>query len=110
MAPVVESHLDLYRTIRGRRLGQLQLPPIRLKCDWHHSFLPPFVLEVSMTSCRVGDDMTPKPRKLALILAAVLAVAALITINMKAVANNENGWRALSAPGTIHRSGLVNLY
>ena len=54
--------------------------------------------------------MTPKPRKLASILAAVLAAAALITINMTAVANNENGWRALSAPGTIHRSGLVNLY
>ena len=63
-----------------------------------------------MTSCRVGDDMTPKSRKLALILAAVLAAAAFITINMTAVANNENGWRALSAPGTIHRSGLVNLY
>jgi len=62
-----------------------------------------------MTSCRVGDDMTLKPRKLAFILAAVLAVAALITINTS-VARNENGWRALSAPGTIHRSGLVNLY
>jgi hypothetical protein len=55
--------------------------------------------------------MTPKPRKLAFILAAVLAVAAFITINAwTAVAKNENGWRALSAPGTIHRSGLVNLY
>ena len=53
--------------------------------------------------------MTLKPRKLAFILGAVLAVAALITINTS-VARNENGWRALSAPGTIHRSGLVNLY
>jgi hypothetical protein len=60
---------------------------------------------------REGEDMTPKLRKLAFILAAVLAVAAFITINAwTAVAKNENGWRALSAPGTIHRSGLVNLY
>src|SRR5262249_30901612 len=34
-----------------------------------------------------------------------------ITINAwTAVAKNENGWRALSARGTITRSGLVNLY
>jgi membrane-anchored glycerophosphoryl diester phosphodiesterase (GDPDase) len=73
------------------------------------AFFQPFVQEVAMT--REGEDMTPKPRKLAFILAAVLAVTAFITINAwTAAAKNENGWRALSAPGTIHRSGLVNLY
>jgi hypothetical protein len=55
--------------------------------------------------------MTPKPSNLQAILAAVLVVAAFITINAwTAVAKNENGWKALSAPGTIHRSGLANLY
>ena len=58
-----------------------------------------------------GEDMTPKPSNLQAILAAVLVVAAFITINAwTAVAKNENGWKALSAPGTIHRSGLANLY
>ena len=55
--------------------------------------------------------MTPTSGKLRFILAAVLVVAAFITINAwTAVVKNENGWKALSAPGTIHRSGLVNLY
>jgi hypothetical protein len=56
----------------------------------------------------MGEDMAPNPVKLAFIFATVLAVAAFIT--MTAVAKHENGWRALSAPGTIHRSGLVNVY
>jgi hypothetical protein len=55
--------------------------------------------------------MTPTPSNLQVILAAVIVVAAFITINVwSAVAKNEDGWKALSAPGTIHRSGLVNLY
>jgi len=54
--------------------------------------------------------MTPTADKLRFILAAILVVAAFITINAwTAVAQNENGWKALSAPGTIYRSGLVNL-
>ena len=48
--------------------------------------------------------MTPKPHKLAFIFATVLAVAAFITINTWAVATHENGWKALSATGTIYRS------
>jgi len=80
----------------------------RLKCDGRHSFLPPFVLEVDSPE---GEDMTPIPSNLQVILATVLVVAAFITINaLSAIAKNENGWKALSAPGTIHRSGLVNLY
>jgi hypothetical protein len=52
--------------------------------------------------------MAPKPAKLAFIIATV---AAFITINTWAVvAKHEDGWRALSATGTIHRSGLVNVY
>ena len=49
------------------------------------------------------------PSKLQFILAAVVA-AAFIMLNVTVAAKNENGWKALSAPGTIHRSGLVNLY
>jgi hypothetical protein len=56
----------------------------------------------------MGEDMAPQPVKLAFIFAMALAVAAFITIT--AVAKHEDGWRALSAPGTIHRSGLVNVY
>ena len=49
--------------------------------------------------------------KLAFIFATALLVAAFITINTWAVvAKHEDGWRALSATGTIHRSGLVNVY
>jgi hypothetical protein len=41
----------------------------------------------------------------------VLVVAAFITINTwTAVAKHENGWRTLSAPGTIYRFGLSNVY
>jgi hypothetical protein len=55
--------------------------------------------------------MAPKPDKLAFIFATVLVVAAFITINTwTAVAKHENGWKALSAPGTIHRSGLSSVY
>jgi hypothetical protein len=55
--------------------------------------------------------MTPKPGKLRFILAAVLVATAFIAINAwTATAKNENGWKALSATGTIHRSGLTNLY
>jgi hypothetical protein len=43
-------------------------------------------------------------------LAAVLVAAAFIMLDVTVAAKNENGWKALSAPGTIHRSGLVNLY
>jgi hypothetical protein len=54
--------------------------------------------------------MTGEPGKLAFIFATFLVVAAFLTINTWAVAKHENGWRALSAPGTIHRSGLSNVY
>jgi hypothetical protein len=55
--------------------------------------------------------MAPKPGKLAFIFAIVLFVAAFITINTWTVAaKHEDGWRALSATGTIHRSGLMNVY
>jgi len=39
-----------------------------------------------MTSCRVGDDMTLKPRTLVFSLTAILALAAFITINAWTVA------------------------
>ena len=48
--------------------------------------------------------MARKPGKLAFIFATVLAVAAIITINTWAVAKREDGWKALSATGTIYRS------
>jgi hypothetical protein len=48
--------------------------------------------------------MTRKPGKLAFIFATVLAVAAFVAINTWAVAKREDGWRALSATGTIYRS------
>jgi hypothetical protein len=48
--------------------------------------------------------MARKPGKLAFVFATVLAVAAFITINTWAVATHENGWKALSATGTIYRS------
>jgi len=55
--------------------------------------------------------MAPKPGKLAFIFAAVLVVAAFVTINTWAVAKREDGWRALSATGTIYRSSnLSHLY
>jgi hypothetical protein len=56
--------------------------------------------------------MAPKPGKLAFIFATVLLVAAaIITINTwTAAAKHDNGWKALSAPGTIYRSGLLNVY
>jgi len=53
--------------------------------------------------------MTPTPSNLQVILATVIVVAAFIMINVTVAAKNENGWKALSAPGTIHRSGLVTL-
>jgi hypothetical protein len=55
--------------------------------------------------------MARKPGKLPFILATVLAAAALITINTWAAAKREDGWRALSATGTIYRSSnLSHLY
>jgi hypothetical protein len=39
--------------------------------------------------------MARKPGKLAFIFATVLAVAAFITINTRAVAKREDGWKAL---------------
>jgi hypothetical protein len=55
--------------------------------------------------------MAPKPSKLAYIVATVLFVAAFIAINTwTAGAKHEDGWRALCATGTIHRSGLLNVY
>jgi hypothetical protein len=55
--------------------------------------------------------MALKPGKLAFIFVAVLVVAAFISINTwTAVANHENGWKALSSPRTIYRSGLLNVY
>ena len=54
--------------------------------------------------------MALKPGKLAFIFATVL-VAAVISINTwTAVANHENGLKALSAPRTIYRPGLLNVY
>jgi hypothetical protein len=53
--------------------------------------------------------MATKPSKLAFILAAILVVAAFITINTLAVAKHEDGWRALSATGTINRSSHLSL-
>jgi len=50
------------------------------------------------------------PSKLRFVLAAVLVAAAFIMLNVTVAAKNENGWRALSAPGTIHRSSLMKLY
>jgi len=52
--------------------------------------------------------MAPKSGKLAFILSTVLAVAAFITINTWAVAKREDGWRALSATGTIYRSSHLS--
>jgi hypothetical protein len=49
------------------------------------------------------------PSKLAFILAAVLVVAAFVMINTWAVAKHEDGWKALSATGTIHRSSNLSL-
>ena len=54
--------------------------------------------------------MTPTSGKLRFILAAVLLVAAFIMLNATVAAKNENGWKALSAPGTIYRSDLMKLY
>jgi hypothetical protein len=55
--------------------------------------------------------MALKPGELAFISAMVLVVAAFISINTwTAMANHENGWKALSAPRTIYRSGLLNVY
>jgi len=56
-----------------------------------------------------GEEVM-SPSKLQFILAVVLVVAAFIMVNVTVAAKNENGWKALSAPGTIHRSGLTNLY
>jgi hypothetical protein len=55
--------------------------------------------------------MAPKPSNLAFICVTALFVAAFITLNTWTVAaKHEDGWRALSATGTIHRSGLLNAY
>jgi hypothetical protein len=55
--------------------------------------------------------MATNSGKLAYICATALLVAAFITLNTwTVVAKREDGWRALSATGTIHRSGLPNAY
>jgi hypothetical protein len=55
--------------------------------------------------------MALKPGKLAFISAMVPVVAAFISINTwTAMANHENGWKALSTSRTIYRSGLLNVY
>ena len=51
--------------------------------------------------------MATKAGKLASIFATVLALATFITIT--AAAKREDGWRALSAPGTVYRSSNVSL-
>jgi hypothetical protein len=53
--------------------------------------------------------MATKSSKVAFIIAAVVVVAAFVTINTWAVAKHEDGWRALSATGTIHRSSHLSL-
>ena len=54
--------------------------------------------------------MARKPGKLAFIFATALAVAAFVAINTwAAVAKHENGWRALSATGTVYRSSRLSL-
>ena len=53
--------------------------------------------------------MATKSSKLAFIFVAVLVVAAFVTVNTLAVAKHENGWRALSATGTIYRSSNLSL-
>jgi hypothetical protein len=52
--------------------------------------------------------MTRKPGKLAFIFATVLAAAVFIAVNTWAVAKREDGWRMLSATGTIHRSSHLS--
>jgi len=55
--------------------------------------------------------MATKRGKIAFIFATVLVAAAFVTINTwTVVAKHEDGWRALSATGTIHRSGLSSVY
>jgi hypothetical protein len=56
-----------------------------------------------------GKIMARKPSKLAFIFATVLAVAAFIAINTWAVAKREDGWRALSATGTVYRASNQSL-
>jgi hypothetical protein len=56
-----------------------------------------------------GKIMARKPGKLAFIFATVLAVAAFVTINTWAVAKHDNGWKALSATGTIYRSSQLSV-
>jgi hypothetical protein len=53
--------------------------------------------------------MVTKSTKLAFILGAVLVVVAFVTVNTLAVAKHEDGWRALSATGTILRSSHLSL-
>jgi hypothetical protein len=52
--------------------------------------------------------MARKPGKLAFIFATVFAVAAFITINTWAVAKREDGWKVLSATGTVYRSSHLS--
>jgi hypothetical protein len=53
--------------------------------------------------------MARKPGKFAFIFAAIFVVAAFATINTLALAKHEDGWRSLSATGTIHRSSNLSL-
>jgi hypothetical protein len=53
--------------------------------------------------------MATKSSKLAFVLAAIFVVAAFVTINTLAVAKHEDGWRSLSATGTIYRSSQLSL-
>jgi len=61
-----------------------------------------------MTSDPRGGRHGTETSKLAFIFATVLAVAAFVTINTWAVAKREDGWRALSATGTIYRSSHLS--
>ena len=73
-------------------------------------FFPVSFHKPSMTSWpERGKIMARKPGKLAFIFATALAVAAFVTINTWAVAKREDGWRALSATGTVYRSSRLSL-
>jgi hypothetical protein len=57
-----------------------------------------------------GKIMARKPGKLAFIFATVVAVTAFIAINTwAAVAKHEDGWKVLSATGTVYRSSHLSL-
>jgi hypothetical protein len=53
--------------------------------------------------------MATKSSKLAFIFAMIVVLATVVTVNTLAVAKHDNGWKALSATGTIHRSSNLSL-